>query len=353
MLHSYGYNLMTMYSPTAFKNNGKDWCVNHFVSTGAFKFDSYTRDVSLKIVRYENYWRGPQYPYLDAIQWIFVADNTIASTKLQAGEADAWGGAPLKETNDLVKMGFVSHSLPNMYGDLVPDSKTDGPFKDPRVRQALEYAIDKEGLASAFGYGMLKPVNQVGPPGSAGYNPNFAERTFNVGKAKELLAAAGYANGFSTSILTMAMGQDQAAALQAMLSQVGIQVKVDVADVGRYMGALYGPGWNGGLLLFSVPVDPVFCIGWFVHFGPRAIFPYPSLQWPAQYAKLTDAVYNAPDSASLAKATQDMITLADDQAMVIPLIQSLTIFVAKDYVKTDLYQDHFMVWHTYLNWLDK
>jgi len=62
MLHSYGYNLMTMYSPTAFKTNGKDWCVTHFVSTGAFKFASYTRDVSLKVVRYINTGADPNIP---------------------------------------------------------------------------------------------------------------------------------------------------------------------------------------------------------------------------------------------------------------------------------------------------
>ncbi|HSW57839.1 MAG TPA: ABC transporter substrate-binding protein, partial [Dehalococcoidales bacterium] len=353
LLHSYGYNLLTMYSPTALQKNGKDWCKSNFVTTGPFIFESYTRDVGMKIVRNNSYWRGSQYPYMDAIQWIYVADNTIAATKLQAGEGDAWTGPPLKETNDLLKMGFVNNPLPNMYQDIVLDNKTAGPFKDIRVREAVEYAIDREGLAAAFGYGMLKPVFQVGPVGTAGHNPNFKERRYNVAKAKELLAAAGFSGGFSTTLLTMSGGRDVAAALQAMLAEVGIKVTVDVADVGRYMGALYGPGWGGGILLFSVPIDPVFCIGWFVHFGPRAIFPYPSLEWPAQYKTLTEAVYNAPDAAGLAKATQDMITFVNEQAVVIPLIQSLTSYVTTKAVKTDRYKDHFMVWHTYKDWLDK
>jgi peptide/nickel transport system substrate-binding protein len=353
LLHSYGYNLLTMYSPSAFQKNGKEWCITHFVSTSAFKFDKYVRDVSLRVVRYDNYWRGPQYPYLDAIEFIFVADSTIASTKMQAKEGDAWGGPPLKEANDLLKLGLVNYSQPNMYGDIIPDNKTEGPFKNVKVRQALEYAIDKEGLAAAFGYGLLKPVNQVGPPGTAGYNPNFQERKFDTKKAQSLLKEAGYPNGFNTTILTMQGTQDQAAAIQAMLGQVGIQAKVDVADVGRYFGAIYGPGWNGGLLLFAVPVDPVFCIGWFVHFGPRAIFPYPSLQWPDEYKNMTQKVYNAPDSASLAKATQDMITMVDEQAIIIPTINVLTMYVTRPYVKTNRYQDHFMVWHTYEDWMEK
>ena len=106
MLHSYGYNLLTMFSPTAFeKNGGRDWAVSHFVSTGPFKFGSWEQDVSMKIVRNENYWRGSQYPYLDAIEFTFVADSTIASTKMQAGEADAWAGPPLKEATDLKMKG--------------------------------------------------------------------------------------------------------------------------------------------------------------------------------------------------------------------------------------------------------
>ncbi len=79
MLHSYGYNLLTMFSPTALETNGKEWCYTHYVSTGAFKFDSYERDVVLKMVRNDNYWRGAQYPYLDGIEIIFVADSTIAA----------------------------------------------------------------------------------------------------------------------------------------------------------------------------------------------------------------------------------------------------------------------------------
>jgi peptide/nickel transport system substrate-binding protein len=353
MLHSYGYNLMTMYSPTAFKTNGKEWAVGHFVSTGAFLFDKYVKDVSLRIVRNPNYWRGSQYPYLDAIEWTFVADTTIAATKMQAGEGDAWGGLPLKEANDLVKAGFSLVSTSNMYSDIVIDNKTEGPFKNQKVREAVEYAIDREGLASAFGYGLLKPVYQVGPKGSSGYNPDFPERKFDIAKSKALLKEANLANGFTTTILCLSSGKDQAAALQAMLGQVGITVNVDVADPGRYFGALYGPGWNGGLLLFSVPVDPVFCVGWFVHFGPRAIFPYPGLQWPAEYKALTDAVYAAPDSAALAKATKDMITFVNQQAVIIPLIDAPVLYVTKKYVKSDRYQDHFMVWHTYSDWLDK
>lgn len=358
MLHSYGYNLLTMFSPTAFeKNGGMDWATSHFVSTGPFKFESWTQDVSLRVVRNENYWRGPQYPYLDAIEFTFVADPTIAAAKMQAGEADAWGGPPLKEATDLENMGFkLIIGVGGFYSELIPDNVSEGSYyQDQRVREAIEYAIDRDALAQGLGYGKLKAVKQAGGPAtSQGYNPDFKVRDFNVQKAKDLLAAAGHPDGFKTTILVMQGGQqDMATAIQGSLADVGIQADIDVADPGRFIGAIYQGGWNGGLLLWMVPVDPEFAIGWFVHFGPQPIFPYPSLKWPDEYRTLVEKVRLAPNIDAMRAATRDMMTMVSEGAYLIPLMDSLNLYIVKDYVKTDRYKDHFMVWHNYTDWLDK
>jgi ABC-type transport system substrate-binding protein len=355
MLHSYGYNLLTMFSPTAYQKNGEKWMTSHFVSTGPFKFESWEQDVSMKIVRNENYWRGPQYPYLDAIRFIFVADMTIASTMMQAGEADAWA-PPLKEGTDLEKMGFnLKIGIGGFYSEMIPDNVSEGSiYKDKRVREAIEYAIDRDALAIGLGYGKLSAVKQAGgPKTSQGYNPNWPEREYNPAKAKQLLAEAGYPNGFKTTILQMQGSQDLAQAIQSYLAAVGITADIDVADPGRFIGAIYKGGWNGGLLLWMVPVDPEFAIGWFVHFGPQPIFPYPSLKWPDEYRALVEKVRLAPTVEEMRKATMDMMTFVSDGAYLIPLMDSLNLFCFRDYVRTQRYNDHFMVWHNYMDWLDK
>jgi len=362
MLHSYGYNLLTMFSPTAYEqhggaNGGADWMASHFVSTGPFKFDSWTQDVSMKIVRNENYWRGSQYPYLDAIEFTFVADPTLAAAKMQAGEADAWGGPPLKEATDLEKLGFkLIIGVGGFYSELIPDNVSEGSvYKDQRVREALEYAIDRDAMAVGLGYGKLKAVKQAGgPETSQGYNPNFKVKEYDPQKARDLLAEAGFPNGFKTTILVMQGGQqDMATSIQGYLADVGITADVDVADPGRFIGSIYQGGWNGGLLLWMVPVDPEFAIGWFVHFGPQPIFPYPSLQWPDEYRALVEKVRLAPSVDEMRKATMEMMTLVSEGAYLIPLIDSLNLYIVKDYVHTERYQDHFMVWHNYNDWLDK
>jgi len=363
MLHSYGYDLLTMFSPTAYQqhggaNGGADWMTSHFVSTGAFMFDSWTQDVSLKIVRNPNYWRGPQYPYLDAIEFTFVADPTVASAKMQAGEADLWAGPPIKEATDLQKKGLtLIKGVGGFYSELLPDDvSADSPFIHQEVREALEYAIDRDAMAAGLGYGILHPVKQAGGPStSTGYNPNYTPREFSVQKAKDLLAAAGYSSGFNIKILVMSgMGQnDQATAIQADLAAVGIKADIDVADPGRFIGAIYKGGWAGELLLWMVPVDPEFAIGWFVHFGPQPIFPYPSLKWPDTYWAAVEKVRLAPTVDQMRAATVDMMTLVSEGAYLIPLMDSLNLGVAKSNVHTAYLQEHFMTWHNYLDWLDK
>jgi peptide/nickel transport system substrate-binding protein len=368
MLHSYGYDLLTMFSPTAFKTAGgtipadsdieksKAWAGSHFVSTGPFMFDSWVQDVSFRIVKNPNYWRGSKYPYLDAIEYTFVADATIASAKMQAGEADAWQGPALKEATDLEKMGFnLITGVGGFYSDIIPNNVSEGsPFKDAKVRQALEYAIDRDALAVGLGYGKLVAIKQTGgPTSSQGYNKDFKVREYNVQTAKDLLTQAGFPTGIRTKMMIFtSSANDMATAIQANLADAGIIVDIDVADPGRYIGALYSGGWDG-LLLWSCPVDPEFALGWFVHFGPQAIFPYPSLKWPDAYWALVEKVRLASSVDSMRAATKDMMTFVSEGAYIIPLIDTLNLTLVKATVHTQMGKEHFMTWHNYMDWIEK
>jgi peptide/nickel transport system substrate-binding protein len=355
MLHSYGYNLLTMFSPTALEQNGKEWAITHFVTTGPFIFDSFERDVSLKMVRNDDYWRGPEYPYLDAIEIIYVADATIAATKMLAGEGDVCAGLPLKEGLDLENQGFVKIlQLGGFYTDIVPDTTEGSIFHDKLVREAIEYAIDRDALAAGLGYGVEKAVKRLGPEGTQGYDPNYQPREYDPQKAKELLAQAGFPDGFKTTILQAVFSPtDAAEVIQGFLAEVNIEADIQVEDPGKFFGRIYGEGWSNSLMLFSVPVDPEFAIGWFVHFGPQPIFPYVSLEWPEGYRELMEKLRTEPTIEGMRDATREMMTLVSENAVIIPLITQTTPYIVADYVRTERYKDHFMVWHTYLDWLDK
>jgi len=117
------------------------------------------------------------------------------------------------------------------------------------------------------------------------------------------------------------------------------------------IGSLYQGGWDG-LLLWSCPVDPEFTLGWFVHFGRNAIFPYPSLKWPDAYWALVDKVQTSPTVDSMRSATKDMMTFVSNGAYIIPLINSLNMNVTTKKVHDQLNKEHFMTWHNYLDWIE-
>jgi peptide/nickel transport system substrate-binding protein len=355
MLHSYGYNLLTMFSPTALEQNGSEWAASHYVSTGPFKFESFERDVLLKMTRYDNYWRGGQYPYLDAIEIIFVADSTIAATKLQAGEGDICRGLPLKEVIDMENLGYtIIPQKGGFYSDLIPDTKSESSiYQDKLIREAIEYAINRDAMAAALGYGKEKAIKSLGPEGSQGYDPNFQIREYNPEKALELMAQAGHPDGFSTTIYQMQGSTDATEIIQKFLGDVNIVAEIQVEDPGKFIGRIYGEGWENGLLFFSVPVDPEFAIGWFVHFGPQPIFPYVSLQWPDGYYDLVEKVRLAPTIDEMHDATREMMTFLSEDAIIIPLMSTTGHQVTESYVHTTMNQDHFMVWHNYMDWMEK
>jgi ABC-type transport system substrate-binding protein len=145
---------------------------------------------------------------------------------MQAGEADAWATPPLKEATDLEKMGFkLFIGVGGFYAELIPNNVSEDPFfKDQKVREAVEYAIDRDGLALGLGYGKLKTVKQTGGPAtSQGYNPDFKVREYDPQKSKDLLAEAGFPKGFKTTILVMqGAQQDMATAIQGYLADVGM-----------------------------------------------------------------------------------------------------------------------------------
>lgn len=234
------------------------------------------------------------------------------------------------DVQSLLKEGVKSSGRPDVISVLIPDSaNTDSPFANQKVRQAVEYALNREGVAKAMGYGLWTPAYQLARYSYA-YVPDLQGRSYDPVKAKQLLADAGYANGFKTAIIyTGTGGVDTLTAFATDLKAVGIDAALTPVDVGR-MRVLQTGGWHGLLATqFRESTDWLLSLN--TTLATDVNFNV-SVQKPAGWKDALDQALTASDNATKSKLSQQLVRKAFDDAMVIPEYSSGSLLMIKDYV---------------------
>jgi len=238
-----------MISSTAVQKNGLDWARVNPVGTGPFKFKSYQRDVSLKLVRNDDYWQkdaqGNKLPYLDAIEYTFIPDLNTMYVTMTSGGADTWQVMDAHSVKQMTDAGFKSIYICDGAGLLWPDSANpDSPFANLKVRQAVDYAIDRQGIVNSLGFGVWETCDQIATNHSPAHVPGLT-RAYNVATAKQLMADAGYPNGFDTQIVGGSDASPEVmAAVQNNLKAIGIRADVKILEMAVYQ-PMRNTGWQG------------------------------------------------------------------------------------------------------------
>ena len=203
--------------------------------SGPFKFVSYTPNQGYVLERNPNYWDSGK-PYLDKIEGRIYSDEQARTLALQSGELmHASQITPamvknLRSSKDVViGEGGVGGSW---YAGLVVDY---APLKDPRVRQALTFAIDRKRIAAEWGEGVFQPQVLPWPKESPAYNAtDEALLTYDPEKAKSLLKQAG-AEGFT---LPMDIGQSREGLAQFVQDDwkaIGVNAQLNVSEYSAYL----------------------------------------------------------------------------------------------------------------------
>ncbi|WP_339173674.1 glutathione ABC transporter substrate-binding protein [Solibacillus sp. FSL R5-0691] len=206
------------------------------VGTGPFKFESWTPGTEIKLVKFEEYAGTPA--HIDSVTFKVVPESATRVAELQSGYAhiigavepgqvanvNSFDGASVLETasSSLTYLGFNTEKEP---------------FNDPKVRQAISKAINRpnliEGIYEGFGIPAISPL----APGIFGYTEDVTSMAYNMDEAKALLAEAGYADGFKTTIWTNdnPARQQVAIVLQEELKKLNIQAEIEVMEFGSYL----------------------------------------------------------------------------------------------------------------------
>ncbi len=219
-------------SPTALAKYGKDIGFNP-VGTGPFKFVEWKPAEYLKVARFDGYWNKGQ-PKVDTLTFRTVTDNNTRAAVVQTGEAQFAYPVPYEQIAVLAKNPKLdvvddSNSIMARYVSMNVLVK---PFDDVRVREAINYAINKQALAKVAFNGFAAPLEGVIPQG-VDFAFKMAPWPYDLKKAKDLLTAAGYPNGFETTLWSAYNDGTSVKVvqfLQQQLAQVGIKASIEVLE---------------------------------------------------------------------------------------------------------------------------
>jgi len=336
-----------------------EWARANAIGTGAFTVSEWVRDDHITFVKNPNYWDAGK-PYLDKIIVTAIADSMVASAKMQANEADMWmDTSSITDILALKAKGFKLVQGPGMftlimYSDVDPAS----PLSNIKVREAIEYAIDRPTIAQTLGQGLFEPLTQMASSTWPGHVAGYDPRPYNVEKAKALLTEAGYPNGFTMKILGASGGStnDVMALFKYDLSLVNITLEPDIADLGRYFGAIFGGakgGWDG-LCLSGSGINPD-ASDLFVHFGPNPMtFATPNM-WKSDLFKqycneAIDIKFSTPAEAM--PSVQKAVKQAGEDALFLPLWRTYEASVIQTYVHTEYPVIHGIIWQPKNDWME-
>jgi peptide/nickel transport system substrate-binding protein len=361
-----GYFAGPQISPIAWQktaDNDKDrdaWVNSHPVGTGPFMFTSWNKTVKQVYTKYSGYWQKGK-PYLDSIEWDFFADPTVMQAAYLNKEIDEIYILPPLSARDLkasgnniveLKTGLGLQLTSIWYNSAIPTS----PFANLQVRQAISYAVDPKPIVDTLYYGYATPLTQWAVPTSQWYNPNYKGYSYDPDKAKQLLAAAGYA-GLHTHMLVLNTSDtvNVATALQGMFTKAGMTVDLDTADNARYRQLTSPGGSFDAMCLASQRADSDPAMIFPRNLSDSGVIMNKTIIHPAQIEKLLVDARQAPDQASKKAVIWNLQqVIFGDYCIFTPLFVPSGICVKQSYVKNDGLMDiEYTQWTPEDAWLNK
>lgn len=215
------------------------------IGTGPFKYVSYTPGQNLELEKYDGYWQEGV-PSLDSVEFKFIADVDTAFVELQAGTIDILKYLTSAQAETLGDDYNIVQGSMNLVHAMYLNSAYE-PLSKTEVRQALCYAVDRDAINNFIFGGKSHIIGSHMIPAMSKYYEPEAETVYSYDpeKAKELLADAGYADGFDLEITvpsSYSQHVDSAQIIADELSQVGINVTLNQVEWSTWLQDVYKGG---------------------------------------------------------------------------------------------------------------
>jgi peptide/nickel transport system substrate-binding protein len=259
--------------PQYIKEKGEDYFAANPMGTGAFIFRSWEKGSQIVLAANRKYWLSG-YPKVDGLIFKFIPqEKQIAA--LLAGKVDLITDLPGSQTLRVMKHpGTTVIKKASFYTVLASMNLSTGPLRALDVRQALNYAIDKNALVRYDLLGNGWPIASLSMSGEFGHNEDLLPYPLNLKKARMLLAQAGYANGITLNALVKRNTIRTAKILKSQLALIGVNLKItEVTDaamtqefakktfdiaIGDNPDPMYHSYFNQAIVLYS---KSPYCLG--------------------------------------------------------------------------------------------
>ena len=213
------------------------------IGSGPFKLKEFVPGDHVTLEKFADYYvKGV--PILDTVVMKIMPESAAQATALETGEVDLVWNLPLESIDQFKKnSNIVIDSVPTSTWDGIIMNGAHKPFDDPKVRHAVELAIDKKQMVEValFGYGT--PTHTMIPPGHPYYNNDIKIGTPDIAKAKKLLAEAGYPDGFSVTLYTPVgrpTRERAGLAVREMLKPLNVKVDIQRVPWDKFIGEIEG-----------------------------------------------------------------------------------------------------------------
>lgn len=256
------------------------------VGTGPYKFVEWVPDQTITIERFDDFWGDAA--KTETVVFRVIAEAPARALELQAGTVDGIDNVAPDDIPTLrADPNLTVYARPKFNVGYVGINRAHEPFDDVKVRQAIAYAINKEAIKEAFYPPAAEVQTQFTPPGIFGHTEGQESYPYDPEKAKDLLAEAGFPDGFETTLWVMPVSRGYyptpdkvGEAVQADLAAVGIKAEFVTYDWGTYLDKvaageadLFLLGWMADYADATNFLDVFFGTGADMSFGDPQDFP--------------------------------------------------------------------------------
>lgn len=287
------------------------------IGTGPFKFKSYTPGENLVLEKYDGYWKEDA-PYLDEVTFKFCADVDTAYVELQAGTIDILRYLTADQAANLGDEFTIYEGSMNLVQGMFLNHEYE-PLSIKEVRQALCYAVDRDSVNQFLFGGKSKIIGSHMIPTLGKYYEEAAEAvyTYDPAKAKELLAEAGYADGFDLEITVPSSYSQHVKTSEIFteqLSQVGINVTIKQVEWSTWLEEVYQGGqFQATVIGFDATLMPGDFMMRYTSDSSKNFMHYYSEEYDTVFTQAYEAV---DDEEKIELYKEAQMILAEDAAAV-------------------------------------